>query len=103
METLVILVLCTYLQDQIPNPFRMASGHDLFLFRDGCALTLRKLAAKPGNVQPGSAFTHLLILRIGSQRLPCNCERVHVHPDEFRAALSLREAIWRVTEADPEK
>jgi hypothetical protein len=75
METPVILVLCISLQYQIPNPFRMASGHDSFLFRGGCVLTLRKLAAKPGNVQPGSASTSPLILRIGSQRLPCNCER----------------------------
>ena len=75
METPVILVLCTSLQDQIPNPFRMASGHDSFLFRGVCASTLRKLAAKPGNVQPGRASTHRLILRIGSRRLPCTCER----------------------------
>ena len=75
METPVILVLCRYRQDQMRNPFRMASGHDSFLFRGGCASTLRKLAAKPGNVQPGSASTSPLILRIGSQRLPCNCER----------------------------
>ena len=74
METPVILVLCTYPQDQIPNPFRKASGHDSFLFRDGCASTLRKLAAKPGNVQPGSASTHRLILQIGSRRLLCDYE-----------------------------
>jgi predicted RNA-binding Zn ribbon-like protein len=30
---------------------------------------------------------------------PLQLRDVHVHPDEFRAALSLREAIWRVTEA----
>ena len=30
---------------------------------------------------------------------PMHLREVHVHPDEFRAALSLREAIWRVTEA----
>ena len=73
METPVILVLCRYRQDQMRNPFRTASGPDSFLFRGGCALTLRKLAAKPGNVQPGNASTHLLILQIGSRHLPCNC------------------------------
>jgi predicted RNA-binding Zn ribbon-like protein len=30
---------------------------------------------------------------------PLQLRDVHVHPDEFRAAFSLREAIWRVTEA----
>jgi predicted RNA-binding Zn ribbon-like protein len=30
---------------------------------------------------------------------PLQLRDVHVHPDEFRAALSLREGIWRVTEA----
>jgi predicted RNA-binding Zn ribbon-like protein len=30
---------------------------------------------------------------------PLQLRDVHVHPDEFRAAVSLREAIWHVTEA----